>query len=321
MSWRELVGIQETLTLPWTGSKHLVRGGRRWKIVNIPVLHGWYRWTCTGKTAQFVEEVDPDPTVLTEQTVVGYLVGDRLITEQGNRSVRIHLVPPGLDLFVRVRAGSAEPDGHLVFGEQTWEAAGEIEAVRSRWLDVLAGAEPTVADIPNVLPGLEQAFRLVVQHHQETEERRRRAQEEERRREEQARRDAAAAAEQARREQERQELLRTIGTSEGRRALARTDFAQAARAALAVSGAVYISHRTLNPGETAVIYRFLGRRFEAVVSSELSIIDAGVCLTAESSDSRFTRGTRGDSWLTLESLPSAIQEASDLGRLVVFRHV
>jgi hypothetical protein len=69
-------------------------------------------------------------------------------------------------------------------------------------------------------------------------------------------------------------------------------------------------------------FRFDGQRFECTCDrNTLQIVDAGICLTAEYSDDEFDVGTKGDTWLTLESLPAVIREAQSEGRLVVFRHV
>jgi hypothetical protein len=105
--------------------------------------------------------------------------------------------------------------------------------------------------------------------------------------------------------------------------MAQVDFGEAARAALAVSGARYLDHRVVRQRgnvEYAVRFSWLNRRFECVVDGRLQVIDSGICLTAHYDDPDFDGGTRGDTWFTLESLPSVIKEADDAGRLVVYRH-
>lgn len=63
-----------------------------------------------------------------------------------------------------------------------------------------------------------------------------------------------------------------------------------------------------SPGTLEVRFRFLGETFICVVdSATLQVHDAGVCLDG------------ADEALTLESLPSAIREAHDTGRLVITR--
>ena len=100
-----------------------------------------------------------------------------------------------------------------------------------------------------------------------------------------------------------------------RREVAREDFPGAARAALAVGGAELLDHRPHQQrGEWVVRYRVDGQRLECVCDTNLQVIDAGVCLTDHET------GTKADSWLTLESLPSTVREAVRTGQLVIFRH-
>jgi len=95
------------------------------------------------------------------------------------------------------------------------------------------------------------------------------------------------------------------------------DFAEAARAALAVGGAEYLDHRrSARRGEVVVRFRLAQRRYECTCDQEsLRIIDAGICLIDHAT------GERGDTYFTLESLPAVILQAEREGRLVVFRHV
>jgi hypothetical protein len=125
----------------------------------------------------------------------------------------------------------------------------------------------------------------------------------------------AEEAERAR-QSARAELLERLGDSETRRAMARVDFAEAARAALVLSGAEYLDHRrAFGRAEWIVRFRFLGQRFECVVDEALQIVDAGICLRDHQT------GEIGDGRFTLESLPSVIKEADEGGVLVRFRHV
>jgi hypothetical protein len=104
--------------------------------------------------------------------------------------------------------------------------------------------------------------------------------------------------------------------------LAKEDFEAAARAALAVGGAEYLDHRkAVQRNEMIVRFRFLRRRFECTCDhNTLQIIDSGICLTAHGDD-EFADGIKGDSFFSLESLPSVIAEADREEKLVVYRHV
>ncbi|MFQ6011384.1 MAG: hypothetical protein ACE5KG_04350, partial [Nitrososphaerales archaeon] len=122
-------------------------------------------------------------------------------------------------------------------------------------------------------------------------------------------------------EERRREIVERLGDGAGRREMAHIDFQEAAQAALRIGGATYLDHR---PGRTrnemVVRFRFINRRFECTCSRDLQIIDSGICLTAEYDSAEWDMGTRGDTWLTLESLPGVLSQAHREGRLVVFRH-
>lgn len=114
-----------------------------------------------------------------------------------------------------------------------------------------------------------------------------------------------------------EDARRLIGSAQGRRELAGVDFDAACAAALKLAGAEFLESR-LTGRDFAVRFRLpdLARRFECVVDRHtLSVVEAGVCLTDEST------GVKGDKLFTLESLPGVIREADRQGVLVVFRHV
>jgi hypothetical protein len=107
-----------------------------------------------------------------------------------------------------------------------------------------------------------------------------------------------AREEVARREQAA-ELVRRQETLEGRLSLA-----------LSHTGAELVSWRRQGGGQAVVRYRVAGRRFECVIDTEsLQIVDAGICLDG------------ADEELNLSSLPSAVREAVESGRLHVLRDV
>lgn len=114
---------------------------------------------------------------------------------------------------------------------------------------------------------------------------------------------AREAERRAREEMEQQkraaELARWQETLEGRISLA-----------LSHTGAELINWRRNGQGQAVVRYRVAGRRFECIIDTEsLQIMDAGICLSG------------ADEALNLSSLPSAVREAIESGRLHVFRNV
>jgi hypothetical protein len=307
MNWRALLETKTQVTYPWTGGRHLHLGARVVTVHGRPPREpGWYIFE-VGTTAQLIGPSETDGDSLRD-VVRGYLVGDHLMSRQlegrgfcvrcqlferspcrrcGTRAVameRIHLAEP-LPLFTLVSAGRTSEAGPLIYRQIEFSSGVEDE-VRDAF-DRGTGIE----NIKGVPYDLRAAYELQVQERQRIEEVRRHA-----------------------------EILRVVGTAEGRRALADTDYETAAKEALRVSGAVLLSVRpSPKQGEHFVRFRFLDQNFEAVADDQLRIVDAGICLTAHDYD-QWEDGTRGDTWFTLESLPDVIREARDLGVLVVMRH-
>ena len=89
----------------------------------------------------------------------------------------------------------------------------------------------------------------------------------------------------------------------------------AREAALAAAGAHVHSIRRIDGGQRLEArFMFGGERFITMCEAiSLRVTDAGICLVDHGD------GHRGDDDLTLDSLPSAIKEAIDLGALVITR--
>jgi len=305
MSWRGLLQQKdEVISAPWTGGRILRKGGRTWEVDGrLPREFGWYSFGLNARKAALKDKCDPNPEVLSH-TVSGYLVGDRLVAD-GVRidpdptkilecSEQVFLLDPGLERFVRISAGRTHEGGPLIFKSEEFPLGPE-ESVRSAFFE----KKPNLDQIKEISPALDAAFRM--ESFQRTEAERRRAEEEKRRQE----------------EEHRQQIAKAIGTAEGRRELAKLDFAAAAKAALRITGAEYLDHRqSRRQSEVVVQFRFRNRRFECVCDlRSLAIIDAGICLTDHRS------GEKGDTRFSLESLPAVIGEAMDRHVLHVFRHV
>lgn len=312
MGWGDLLQTDdEKIVSPWLGGRDLRSGERTWKIDGkLPRENGWYVFKVTGRKAVVCDSIDPDPSQL-RHLVKGFLVGDRIVPDDTRVdpdpakivgfSETVNLIETGLDRFVRVSAGRTHEGGPLVYIGLEFPLGPEADVLRA-FLD----QEENVNTIKAVPPSLDAAFRM--ERWQKIEAERRRVELERIRREEEEKR---------RIEEKRQEIARNLGNAQTRRELAQFDFEGAARAALAVGGAELLDQRaSYRQNEMVVRFRFMRRRFECVCDrNTLAIIDSGICLVDHDTD------VRGDTWFTLESLPSVIKEAIDQGKLVVFRHV
>jgi hypothetical protein len=313
MGWRDLLEVeQKRIVAPWTGGRSLHFVERVWKISGpLPPEQGWYVFETWRKEAKVICPADPPEDMETHSS--GFLVGDKIVFDSISatmaatqtslsdlsRSYRfVDFIEPGLDRFARIEVGAY--GGRLMFKGLAFPLGPE-EEVLSAYLD----RKEDISDIKGVTPALEVAFRMETLQRAEVD--RRRIEAERLRREEE---------ERLAQEERRAELAETLGDGAGRRAMAVVDFQAAATAALSVGGAELLDIRDGHGnGEKVVRYRLEGRRFECVCDAQMRIIDAGVCLTDEST------GEKGDTFFTLESLPGVVKQAIDLGVLVVFRHV
>ena len=315
MGWRDLVATgDERITLPWVGGRSLYSFSQYFEIQGaLPDDHGWYDFAIKGQKASDPRASYPTQeagTTLSVDVVVGYLVGDHVVPDDSlillkdsseipKLYTKVHLLDSGIDRFSRVRAGRVGFGSPLIYDCLQFPLGPE-DAVLDRFLD--RGTH--VHNIKGVTPALDAAFQLETWQRTRIETARREA-EERRVREE---------AERAR--QERRERLREqLGDGAGRRAVALEDFPTAATAALAVGGAEFLDARAgTMPREWIVKYRLSGRRFECVCDQGMRIIDSGICLTSEPT------GEKGDTYFTLESLPTVVAEAIRTNVLVVYRH-
>lgn len=318
MGWKDLIQSgDETVVLPWSGGGHLRRGDRAWALGRRPPAPGWHVFKTDGRKAAWLRASDPDPGSL-GWTVTGYLVGDRLVRDDARvdpspaaiarGSEPVLLLDDVSDRFARVSAGRTYDGGPLYYRGVEMPLGPEQDV-----LDAYLDRSPDVARVKGVTPALDAAFRM--ESFQRSEAERRRAEIERLRLAEIARLEAEAR---------RKELLDRVGDAAGRRELARTDFREAAAAALAVGGASLLDCRAGRgrAEEMVVTFSMANRRFECTCDrATLRIIDSGICLTAHDDDEEWGGGLKGDTFFTLESLPSVIQEAIRDGKLVVYRHV
>lgn len=315
MGWADLLAAPEERTLPWMGGRDIYGARRRWTIAGaLPPEIGWHRFEMAGsKKARWVATDFPEMDFEQHRpTLRGYLVGDRLIPDGAavkpdvhaifEQTERVYMVEPGLERFSRALV-ARNGDGKLVFVRQEFPEGPELEVMEA-WQD----RKDDVDDISGVTPALQLAFQWLTWQRMLSDERAeavRLAAEAE----------ARAIAERLAAEQRAEELRAAIRDGASRRRMLHRSFDDAARAALAVSGAELLDVRADYSGNKVVKFRFKRRRFECVCHPEtLRIVEAGICLT----DSR--TGEKGDDRFTLESLPAVIDEAMRTGVLHVFRH-
>lgn len=314
MGWEELLseGKPAAKVMPWFGFKTVHNSERTWTIQGAqPPEHGWYRFEAKGgRYCLWVGNANHDPDYAKGQRVLsGYLIGNRFIPDDARvdpnpdklveQTRQVYCVEPGLERFARAQVVKDRGE-HLVFDSQAFPLGPE-EEVRRAYQD----RATSVSKIQHVTPSLDLAFRWISRQRELQEARVRELER------------IRAEEERKRAETERiQQAMKDAGTALGRRAVAARDFPTAAREALRVSGAELLDTRdSYNKGEMVVQYRFLNRRLECVVDKNLRVVDAGICLTDHQT------GEKGDTWLTLESLPGVVAEAERLGVLTVWRHL
>lgn len=310
MGWQDLLAKpDDSVTIPWVGGRDISHKGRRWQIDGrTPREHGWYEFNVQGGRKARLKGptvVDPSEYFSGVKLVQGYMVGDRILPDGFTvipdpsklleQSQTVHLLEEGLPRFSRVSA--SYHDGNLIFVRQEFPLGPE-----SQVLEAFQDRKPfsELRSIREVTPALELAFRFEGWL-RERNEGHLRLLAEQRRIEEEAR----AVAER------RQALVERLGDGASRREMARIDFGEAARAALAVGGAELLDWRNAHGrgGAKVVQFRYRNRRFECVCDETMHIIESGICLVGN------------DGLFTLESLPPTIGEAIDTGVLHVFRRL
>lgn len=306
MSWKDLLQADdESIVAAYLGGTEIYSGSRTWTMFpgTRPAGHGWFRFVLNGRRCTCTKPADP-PTDGWLTTVSGFMVGDHLLPDSARipfgaplsalytAAKRVELLEPGLERFARVTAGTRWPQGPLLFQSLAFPLGPENDV-----LQAFQDGKATVEAIPGVTPALDLAFRLASWQRDETA----RIRKEERERRE--------------REERLREIREKLGDGEKRRNLAKIDFGEAAKAALAVGGATYLDHRaSANKGEFVVWFRFEQRRFEVVCNGDLRIVDAGICLVDHRTNEK------GDTRFTLESFPAVLRQAMREHKLVVWRH-
>lgn len=281
--WETLLAPQAPVVAPWVGGTQVHTLTRSWACVP-PRQWGWYSWTVHANKLRSIEQIQA-PLWSFARTHRALLVGDQAWSSaHPYGQVHVPLPPEGLPPFSVVSLGKL---GGSYFVETVLFETEAEEAVRL----AVANERENLEGIPDVTPAHRAAFDVLRQ----------------------LRLQRAQLAAERERLRKLEEARKAGGTPEGRRELAKVDFAAGCRAALAVSNALYSSHRI--QGRNIVVDWVLdGRPFQCVVDANLRIMEAGICLSDHAT------GVSWDTTLTLESLPAVVREAQRLAKLVVFRH-
>ncbi len=306
--------------MPYFAGNRVVAKDRALRLSERPGAPGWYRFEIEGRTARALGPADPELEGLPK--VRGHLVGDVLFAV-GAKPEAVFFLPEDEPAMFASCTCRRWHGGELVFGESDFDTETE-EAARAA-LEERRG----VADHKGMSPALRAAFGWATV-----------------RRVANARgvpcsvREAWAhlgeiadggqtAAEEFLEWLEELRHGRRVVVAGGRAAVrvgrvldrAAQQAADAtvgnapdrAEAALEAAGAHYLSSRRLGQ-QLEVRFMFDGERFVTIVDAiTLGVVDAGICLVDHHD------GHRGDDELTLDSLPSAIREAMELGVLVITR--
>lgn len=321
VDYRKFLGKKEYAVLPWLGGPRLFAKERALRLSERPATHGFWRFAIEGRNAKPVEPADPDFAGMSK--LRGHLVGEWLFRVDGSATA-LELMPreeqPPLSPCVAwVTFGGDEIFGAVEFDQDAeTNARAALEEDRSIAQEEGIGASLRAAfafavasrvakkeDVP-ITPEEIRAHAMAIAEH------------------------GRAAVMPILEEIERARNLGRVRVGPGRRvldvgrAVARADrhrvvptihnAEERAESALEAAGARMSAFRYLGDGEIEVKFRFADNRFICRAHAiTLNVIDAGICLVSHED------GHRGDPELTLESLPSAIREAMQLGVLVITR--
>ena len=318
--WRKFLGKKERVVAAWLGGARVRLRDREVRLSEEPAAHGFWAFEVEGRNAKPLEHVDADFTGLPK--VRGILVGDVLFA-MGAPPEHVELLPDDEPAMFASCTCHRWHDDSLLFGELDFEGEAEElaraalaekrgfewekgipanlraafawatikRAARER--DVPVSAREAWPYASEIAEGGEAAANVVLDKLEEHRH---------------GRRIVVAGGAGIR--------LRAVLERAAQRGHATIENAEErAYEAIASAGGRVSSVRQLQRGRILEVdFQFRGERFITVVDAiSLQVQDAGICLVDHSD------GHAGDRDLTLDSLPSAIREAMDLGVLVITR--
>lgn len=300
LSWAELIRQphdSDPLFLPWVGGREIQASGVRWRLKKLPPALGWHWFEVVGARHLSFCDATPQHTPRRER-LVGMATSQGLITLRGIAFKNSFFHGNNVQPLQFVGSQELRPFTHCSFAlaepKRRWIFAGEYRDQQHRTAVQAARdafeSHDDAFSLVGASPALVAAYEFAVSARAEADA--------------QERKNAALL-----------EAQEALGTPEGRRRLsAGASFDAAAEEALRTAGAEFLSAREVRPGEMAVRYVTSGHRLECVVDrATLRVLDAGVCLTDESS------GRKDDSLLSLEALPLVVNEADEQNALVIWR--
>jgi len=323
MDYRRFLGKKETRVLPYFGGHRLDAPDRRLRLAEPPEKPGFYAFDIEGRAARALAPAEPEWGDLPRAR--GHLQNATMFVT-GAAPAEPWFLPEGEPEPLTPCVARAWPTGELLF--ESYEFDGDAEIAARLALDEdrgLAGEKGTSASlraafawavvarasrrlgVPCSAIEAWPSFGTIA--------------------DEGARAADRVLVEIAERRRDGRIFLRegagvravdvgrvVAGARERADAAVRESPVDRAEAALEAGGARFLGARTLATGMLEVRFQYANQRFATLADPRtLRVLDAGICLV----DHR--DGHRGDEELTLESLPSVIREAIELGALVITR--
>lgn len=317
--YRKYLGKKDELTAPWLGGDFVHDAQRRLRVAARPECFGWYRFEVKRRVAHVVSEAEPGE--LTSLSAVrGHFWNEQLVVD-GGKAAPLRLRPEEEPAQLAPLTTRRWHDGSLLFDQLDFESEVEGQArallaegvaltglkgvpatLRAAWVYALASRTSQRLNINAVPAELKPFITRIAEGGVAAAEAALRALEAERL---QANRELAELRQRQHAELLRDEVQRARATRQGGSLEERLLYA------LESAGAQLESHRRAGEGRVEVVFRFHFTRFISIVDeATLQVIDSGICLGHPPRDDL----------VTLESLPSVIQEAMETDALVILRH-
>lgn len=317
--YRKYLGKKDELTAPWLGGDFVHDAQRRLRVAARPERFGWYRFEVKSRLAHAVSETEPSE-LTSLPAVRGHFWNEQLVVD-GAKAVPLFLRPEEEPAQFAPLTTRRWHDGSLLFHQLDFESEVEGQArallaegaaltglkgvpatLRAAWVYALASRTSQRLNINAVPAELKPFITRIADGGVAAAETALRALGAERL---QANRELAELRQRQHAELLRDEVQRARATRQGGSLEERLLYA------LESAGAQLESHRRAGEGRVEVVFRFHFTRFISIVDeATLQVIDSGICLGHPPRDDL----------VTLESLPSVIQEAMETDALVILRH-